>query len=83
MLTNEQIRRRLEHIAAITTLHDRVLNHIVRVGPESVTVRSERSGNEREISYDRIRRYSTEDGSIIDTLRRVLGLDEAEEEAAA
>jgi hypothetical protein len=64
-LTNEQMRRRLELIDAIWTVgswNDQSLNraraamnHIISVGPDSITLRSDetRNGKDRDISYDR------------------------------
>jgi hypothetical protein len=75
MSLSNQIKTRLEPLAAIRTLDEQVLNDIVRVGDDSVVVRSSRTNNEREISYDHIRNYSTMHGSIIDAFRRILGLD--------
>jgi hypothetical protein len=74
-LTNQQIRTRLEHITQIETLHLHVRNGIIHVGDDFVVVRSERTGRDRPILYDRIRNYCTQDGSSIDALRRILAED--------
>ena len=75
-LTNQQILICLEHIIQIETLHlHDVRNDIIHVGDDFVLVRSERTGRDRPISYDRIRNYFTQDESIIDAVRRILAKD--------
>jgi hypothetical protein len=45
MSLSNQIKTRLEPLAAIRTLDEQVLNDIVRVGDDSVVVRSSRTNN--------------------------------------
>jgi hypothetical protein len=54
------------------TLHLHVRNDIIHVGDDFVVARSEHPGRDCPISEDRVRNYSTQNGSIIDALRRIL-----------
>ncbi|MCB9673212.1 MAG: hypothetical protein H6734_27360 [Alphaproteobacteria bacterium] len=78
-MDDHEIRRRLEPLASFRTLDNRVLNEVRHVGVTSITVFSEqsRTGEERVITYDHIRRAvagGTEHGSACRALARILGL---------
>jgi hypothetical protein len=76
MLTDAQIRDRLEFVGSVITPAQRIENRIVRVAHDRVVVASARTSTEREIPYDDLRRapYVTRHGVIVRALARVLGL---------
>ncbi len=54
-MTNEDLQRRLSCLKAVFTPRLGVRNDIVRVAPDSVVVRSARTGRTRRISFEDIR----------------------------
>jgi hypothetical protein len=75
-MSNEDIRKRLSVVAAVFTLDRHVRNDIRGVGEAGVIVQSERTGQDRVVSYDQLRRaeHETKNGSVVRTLARVVGL---------
>ncbi len=52
------MRAKLSKLPQVETVSLRVVNKIVRVEPASVWVRSERTKNDREITFESIRNWS-------------------------
>jgi len=75
-MTNGDMARRLNLISSVRTPVQGVRNELVHVGIDTVTVRSERTGRDRDIPYDQIRNAAneTQNGVVVRTLAQVLGL---------
>jgi hypothetical protein len=76
MISDMQMRRRLRPVKQVTTPIRKVVNEIIRVKSDTVVVRSRRTANDREISFQALRKAAstTKHGVIVRTLARVLGL---------
>jgi hypothetical protein len=76
MITDEESHRRLRHVKQVTTPIERVVNEIVEVKSHSVVVRSERTGEEREIPFKAFRNAATTTphGVIVRMLAQIVGL---------
>jgi hypothetical protein len=59
MITDEEIPRRLRHVKQVTTPVERVVNELVDVKSHSVVLRSERTGEAREIPFQAFRNAAT------------------------
>ena len=72
------IARRLRLIHSVKTPKQGVVNEILVVHPDHVTIQSERSGRPRDVWFEQIRNASsptmTQNGVIIRTLATVLGI---------
>jgi len=75
-MKNGEIAQRLNLVAAVRTPVQKVRNEITHVGIDTVTVRSERTGRDRDIPYDQIRNAVNEsqNGVVVRTLAEILGL---------
>jgi hypothetical protein len=74
---DSEIAARLRLLDAIRTPTGRYRNQIVAVGETSVTVVSERTGNERVIPFRHIREWTAMNGCILQSIRIILGLEQA------
>lgn len=80
-MDDNEMARRLRLIREIVTPVHEVVNRIIDVGADGVTVRSVRTDNDRTIPFEDIRNRSTSHGCIIDSFRQILGLEGAAVEA--
>lgn len=69
------IAARLRLLDVIWTPTRRWRNHVVAVGDDLVTLRSEQSGEDRDITYQEIRNGTTRNGCIVQSIRMILGLE--------
>jgi hypothetical protein len=76
-MDDQEVYRRLVLIREIVTPAQEVPNRIV-VEEHGVTVRSSRTENDRTIPFSDILNGSTRHGCIINSLRQILGLGQAD-----
>jgi predicted protein tyrosine phosphatase len=74
-MTFEEIANRLRLIDSFITPNQHIVNRIVRVEDTAVVIVSERTENERIISFHDILLRATPNQVAIDALRQILGLD--------
>jgi len=74
-MEDQEIAERLTLLEVIWTPARRYRNRIVAVGQASVTVVSERTENQREISFHKIRQGTTRNGCIVYSIRVIFGLE--------
>ncbi|MDP3983747.1 MAG: hypothetical protein Q8Q52_01910 [Acidimicrobiia bacterium] len=75
-MSDNEIKKRLENVLAVKTGSMGVRNEVVHVGEDRVTVRSERTARDREVTYDQLRNAANEsrNGVIVRVLAQVVGL---------
>jgi len=75
-VSNAEIRRRLMPVVSVKTASMGVVNELIEVGSDFVSVRSERTGSIRTVTYGQLRDAAnqTRNGVIVRTLAQVVGL---------
>lgn len=73
-MSDADLAARLRLLDVIWTPTRRWRNHVVAVGEGLVTLRSEQTGRDRDVTFDDIRHGTTENGCIVRSLRAILGV---------
>jgi hypothetical protein len=75
-MSNSDIYKRLEFVAAVWTMARRIQNDVIALSTSSLTVRSKNTGRNRIITYDQLRNAANEtrNGCVVRAVARILGL---------